>query len=344
MKKSIVRAAAAVLLLAGAAVWLKEAGEQKAASRKEQANETEYIFTYAENQPEDYPTTKGAREFARLVYERTGGRIRIRVFTEGELGSETEVIWQVRYGGIDFARLSVMTIGDEMALDKLNVLQLPYIYRDSSHMWNVLEGEIGQEILEDLPEYGFYGLSWYDAGARHFYNSEFPIKRLEDMRNLRIRVARSQLMWNMVKALGAQPVTMDYSEVYAALETGKIDGAENNWPSYEAMGHNELAPYITLDAHNRIPELQIVSGATWEKLGEEDRRIIQECARESALYERELWTEREEEVRKELEAGKCQVTILDERERKRFQAMARTVYKDFSKEYGELIKRIEQTP
>lgn len=135
---------------------------------------------------------------------------------------------------------------------------------------------------------------------------------------------------------------MDYSEVYGALETGQIDGAENNWPSYDTMGHFEMAPYITLDAHNRIPEIQVASGETWKKLSAEDQAIILSCARQSALYERQLWNEREEESRKKLEAAGCQVTVLNEREQRRFEAMAKTVYKDYAKGYEELIARIDQ--
>ena len=196
--------------------------------------------------------------------------------------------------------------------------------------------------MEAFEDYGLKGLSWYDAGARHFYNSGKPVECLEDMRDLKIRVAQSEMMEDMVRALGAQPVIMDYSEVYGALETGQIDGAENNWPSYDTMRHFEMAPYITLDGHNRIPEIQAASGETWEKLSQEDQAIIRSCARESALYERRLWKEREDESRKKLEAAGCQVTVLNEREQRRFEAMAKTVYKDFAKGYEELIDRIDQ--
>lgn len=147
----------------------------------------EFIFTYAENQPKDYPTTKGAEKFADLVGERTGGRIRIRVFSGGQLGDEVSVMDQLQFGGVDFARLSVMPMGE--MVPKFKVLQLPYIYRDSTHMWKVLDGEIGREFMADLKGSGMVGLSWYDAGARHFYNSVKPIERLEDLRGMRIRVA-----------------------------------------------------------------------------------------------------------------------------------------------------------
>ena len=326
-------AAAGIVCMAGAC-------RERSAFSAVREQEPEFILTYAENQPQDYPTTQAAYRFAQLVQEETRGRIRIKIFPDGALGSETEVLKQLRYGGIDFARLSVMSLGDEIPV--LNVLQLPYLYRDSEHMWRVLDGDTGEVFMEAFEDYGLKGLSWYDAGARHFYNSGKPVECLEDMRDLKIRVAQSEMMEDMVRALGAQPVIMDYSEVYGALETGQIDGAENNWPSYDTMRHFEMAPYITLDGHNRIPEIQAASGETWEKLSQEDQAIIRSCARESALYERRLWKEREDESRKKLEAAGCQVTVLNEREQRRFEAMAKTVYKDFAKGYEELIDRIDQ--
>lgn len=340
-QKSLARRAARWRLAAGAALlalilfWFSFSWPFDS-SKKEAA--PEYVFSYAENQPSDYPTAQGARRFAELVGERTEGRIRIRIFPEGELGAEESVLRQLQYGGIDFARVSVMTVSDVVPM--MNVLQLPYLYRDSSHMWKVLDGEIGQEFMDVLSEYDLKGLSWYDAGARHFYNSVRPIERLEDMRGLKIRVAQSQLMEAMVSALGADPVTLDYSKVYAALETGEISGAENNWPSYETMRHYEVAPYITEDGHNRIPEIQIMSAATWNKLSEEDQKIIQECAAESARYQRTLWEQQEKTSRERLSDGLCKVSQLSEDEYARFRRAVMPLYQTFSSEYFDYVNRI----
>ena len=302
--------------------------------------EPEYVFSYAENQPEDYPTTLGAKYFAELVEERTNGRIRILVQPVGVLGSENKVIKQMQYGGIDFARVSLAQLAEY--IPSLNVLQMPYLYTDSDHMWRVLDGEIGDAFLESVSADDVIGLSWYDAGARNFYNSVKPVTCLEDLKGMRIRVQESDLAVDMVEALGATAIPIAYGDVYASLERQVVDGAENNWPSYDTMGHFEMAPYITLDAHNRIPEIQVASGETWKKLSAEDQAIILSCARQSALYERQLWNEREEESRKKLEAAGCQVTVLNEREQRRFEAMAKTVYKDYAKGYEELIARIDQ--
>ncbi len=300
----------------------------------------QYVFRYAENQPVEHPAAQAAYRFAELVEERTEGRIQIVVYPEAELGDESSVIEQLQYGGIDFARVSVMTMGELMP--KLNVLQLPYLYEDAEHMWRVLDGEIGEELREEFDAWQIHALSWYDAGNRNFYTVGEPVTCLEDMEGMRIRVAESELMARMVQALGAEPVRMVYSEVYSGLETGEIDGAENNWPSYESAGHSKIAKYMTMDEHNRIPEVQLVSSLTWEKLEETDCEIIRQCAKESAEYQRKLWQEMETEARNRCEEEGCQVIELSEQEKRRFREAAGIIYEEFAEEYGDLVERIQK--
>lgn len=299
--------------------------------------EPEYVFTYAENQTADYPTTLAAKRFAELVEERTQGRIRILVYAESVKGSESEVIKQMRYGGIDFARISIAQISDYV--QEMSVLQLPYLYEDSEHMWRVLDGEIGERFLEYPCEYGLVGLSWYDAGARNIYCAT-PIESLEDMHGLRIRVQEAEMMSDMITALDAQPVQIPYDRVYEALERKQVDGAENNWSSYETMRHYEVAKYFTVDEHIRIPEMQICSMHTWEQLSEEDRRIITECARESALYERQLWTEHEEQARKTALANQVQEIRLSDEELSKFRTAMSPIYEKYYEDYGDIIEEI----
>ena len=222
----------------------------------------DYVLTYAENQPEDYATTLGAYEFARLVEAETDGRIVIRVVSDGELGDEEEIWKQLKLGGIDFARMSLSPLVDD--LPKLNVLFLPYLYRDDTHMWAVLDGEMGEEFLAEFEGSGGKALSWYDGGARNFYTVHGPVRSPEDLEGLRIRIQSSEMMEDLVEALGAVPVSMAFSEVYAGLQTGVIDGAENNWSSFESSGHYRVAGYYTVDEHSRVPEVQLVSESAWE--------------------------------------------------------------------------------
>lgn len=298
----------------------------------------EYVFSYGENQGEDYPTTMGAYRFAQLVEEQTEGRIKILVTADGGLGQEGEVIWQMQHGGIDFARVSLSQLS---AMDDgMNVLQLPYLYENSDHMWRVLEGEIGDEFMERVKGYELVGLSWYDAGARCFYNNLRPITSPKDMEGMLIRVQQADMMVDMVEMLGAQAAPISYEEVYSSLQRRKVDGAENNWPSYESMSHYEVAGYFTVDEHTRVPEMQLCSAHTWEKLSGEDREILAECAKESALYERECWTLREKESRQIVTSKGAKVVELSAEEKKRFFNAVKGVYEKYCGDYMDIVDEI----
>ncbi|MDE5933681.1 MAG: TRAP transporter substrate-binding protein [Lachnospiraceae bacterium] len=306
--------------------------------RRQEEKVPEYVFTYAENQAQDYPTTLGAMKFAEMVEERTEGRIRILVYAEGMKGAENDIIRQMKFGGIDFARVSLSQLAEY--IPEMNVLQLPYLYVDSEHMWKVLDGEIGINFLDHAGDYGLVGMSWYDAGARSFYTSHKPITCLEDITGMRIRVQESDMMADMVEALGASAVKIGYADVYSGLERGIVDGAENNWPSYESMNHDEVARYFTVDEHTRVPEMQICSEKTWEKLSEEDRNIILECARESALYERKLWQDRENDSKQTAILRGAEVIELSAEEKARFQAAVQGVYEKYCGDHMDIIDQI----
>ena len=201
--------------------------------KKESEVVPEYVLTYAENHPEDYPTTLGGYKFAELVEERTEGRIKIIVRAGAVMGDEKDVVEQLRFGGIDFTRASLSSLGD--LIPELNVLQMPFLYEDSRHMWRVLDGKIGDYFIDTFTESNLVAMAWYDAGARNFYTRDKAITCLEDMQGMKIRVQEAQLMMDLIEALGATPVPTTYREVYSELEIGNIDGAENNWPSYESL-------------------------------------------------------------------------------------------------------------
>lgn len=298
----------------------------------------EFVFSYAENQAKDYPTTLGGYKFAELVKERTNGRIKIIVQAEGVLGNEKDVIEQIRFGGIDFGRISLSQLSAFIPV--FNILQMPYLYTDAKHMWQVLDSEIGDSFLNVTENMDMVGLSWYDAGARNFYNSVRPIHSLEDIKGLKIRVQESALAVDIVEALGAIAVPIAYDEVYSGLERGIIDGAENNGPSYESAGHYKVAKYYTINEHTRVPEIQLCSQATWNKLTPEDQEIIRSCAQESALYERELWIEREKNLQEITSQSGVQMVELSVAEKARFQAAVAGVYEKYCAEYMDIIATI----
>ncbi len=299
----------------------------------------DFVFTYAENQPEDYPTVQGAEYFARRVNEETKGRIQIRIYANGILGEEPEVADRVSFGSIDFARVSTAQLTKYSPMTRIIIM--PYLYRDADHMWKVLEGTVGQQVMDSFDGTGLVPLSWYDAGVRDFYLKE-PVDGLDDLKGKTIRVQKSDIMQDMIRAFGATPTTNPYDEVYSAIETGQVDGAENNWPSYVAMKHYQVAGYFLLDDHMRIPELQLVSESTMEQLPEEDRDIIRKCAEESAVYERKVWSGYEEEARKSaIEAG-TEVISFSDAEKARFRAAVQPLYEKYCGDYMDLIEEIRK--
>ena len=311
------------LLAAAPALAVTGCTAQSASSQQEKP----LILRYAENQPEDYPTSKAAKAFAELVAQRTNNKVKVLVYSGAELGAEQSVIQQMQFGGVDFSRVSLSQLAEYEP--ELSVLQLPYLYSDAQQMWRVLD---------------LVGLSWFDAGVRSFYTRE-KVTGLDDLQGLTIRVQESDMMSDMITALGAKPAQVVYSKVYAALHNAEIDGAENNWPSYEVMGHYEVAPFFLKDEHTRVPEVQLASPAVMEKLAALDEsfpEVIRACARESAQTERELWARREANAEQNMRKRGICVTELDEAEKARFRAAVQPMYDEFSAQQ-ELIDRIQKS-
>lgn len=297
------------------------------------------VLSYADNQPDDHPATLAAIYFASLVEERTGGRVSIEVYADGELGTELAVFEQMRYGGVDIARLSVGIMTDYFP--QLGLIELPFLYKDSSHMWRVLDGELGDYILAETEEQGMFGLAWLDAGARSFY-TRTQVSSLEDLKGMRIRILETDLMERFVEPLEVVPVRMNYGDVYSALMKNAIDGAENNLPSYYSMGHYQAARYVYMDEHYRVPELLMMSINARSKLESVDPGllpVLQECAREAALYERALWQEQESEVMEKLLASGVVMTYPSEEDRVKARELMTAVYADYGS-YSWLISRI----
>jgi tripartite ATP-independent transporter DctP family solute receptor len=297
-------------------------------------------FRVADTQSEDYPTVQALMFMARLVEERTAGRHRIRVFHSRQLGEEKDTIEQTRVGAIDLNRTNVAPIGS--LIPAANVLALPFLFRSFDHLHKVLDHAIGDEILASSQRHGFVGLTFYDSGSRSIYNSVRPIRTLADMKGLRIRVQQSELMVEMIKALGAEPVELPYGQVSTGLSTRLIDGAENNWPSYVTTNHYKLAPYYTLTEHTMGPELLVVSPRAWESLSAADQDIFRDAARKSSAYMRDLWHGLEERSRQQARAAGN--TIISEFDRTPFEQAMNTIYAKTITDQGlrQLIERIRQ--
>ena len=293
-------------------------------------------FRAADTQSEDYPTVQALRYMGSLIEEKSGGRLQIRVFHSRQLGEEKETIEQTRVGAIDLNRTNVALIGT--FVPAMNVLAMPFLFRSIEHLQKVLDGPIGNEILGSFEPYGFVGLAFYDSGARSIYNSVRPIRSIADMKGLRLRVQQSELMSDMIKALGADPIELPYGQVRTGLATKLIDGAENNWPSFVTTDHYKNASYYTLTEHAMSPEVLVMSRKAWDSLSPEDRTIFREAARQSSRFMRERWKDLEEQSRRQAEAAG--VTIVTDFDRKPFEAaMARNLRKSATRSGGRAADR-----
>lgn len=298
-------------------------------------------FRAADTQAENYPTVQALVFMDKLVAEKTGGRHRIKVFHSRQLGEEKETIEQTRVGAIDVNRTNVAPLGSFVPL--MNVLTMPFLFRSIDHLHAVLDGPIGQELLDRLEPYGFVGLAYYDSGARSIYNSVRPIRTPGDLRGLKVRVQQSDLMVSMVRALGAEPVELPYGQVLTGLTTKLIDGAENNWPSYVSTDHYRIAPHYSLTEHTMGPEVVVMSSRAWQSLSAEDQQAFREAARASSLFMREQWRAWEADAqRKVIEAG---VAVVGEVDKAAFEQALTGLYSEMSRdpEMRRLIERIRAT-
>ena len=306
---------------------------------KTESDLPEFVLTYAESYVHNYPTSLGSERFAQLVNERTDGKVVIQVKYAGEYGTDEEVLRQMQFGGIDFARVSLAVVAEENPA--LNVLQMPFLYENSDHMWRVLDGDIGAAMLDTVLEYQLVGLSWYDSGARSFYSTK-PIHNVRDLKGLTIRVEDSQLAKDMVTLLGATPVYVDHNGVLSAMETHKVDAAENNWPVYQFMDHYRVAKYYTVVEHTRVPDVQLASRRTWDQLPEEYRTVILECAKESALYQRNLWVRNDIFARATVIDSGCEIIHLEPEAKQAFRDAVAPLYETYCGEYTDLVDAIRK--
>lgn len=298
-------------------------------------------FRAADTQSEDYPTVQALHYMGSLVEQRSGGRLRIRVFHSRQLGEEKETIEQTRVGAIDLNRTNVALLGS--FVPAMNVLAMPFLFRSTAHLRKVLDGPIGQEMLKSFEPYGFVGLAFYDSGARSLYSSIRPVHSLPDLKGLRIRVQQSELMSDMVRALGAEPVELPYGQVLTALATHLIDGAENNWPSYITAEHYKYAGYYTLTEHTMSPEVLLMSLKAWESLSSEDQQIFREAAAASSRFMHQKWRDLEQRSREQ--APDVGVTVIKDFDRRPFQAAMAPIYEKAKRDpaTATLIDRIKKT-
>ena len=307
----------------------KQAGDTNAGAK--------YKFRLAESNPPEHPVTLGDKKFAELVAQRSNGRITIDVFPGAQLGEEKAVIEQVQLGAIEFTRVSASPLGEFNK--QMSVFSLPYIFDSEEHMWKFLKGEMGEKMLNDLQPSRMKGLAYYTGGARSFYSLK-PLTGIDSLKGQKIRVMQNKINMEMVAALGASATPMPAGEIFSALQTGVIDGAENNYPTFVAQNHYQTAKNYITDAHQRIPEVLIMSKVVWDKLSPEDQKLIKQAALDSVDYQREVWAKTEKEAETKIrEAG---VTITEVKDLKPWQAAVKPVIDKYSADFKEVLEAIDK--
>ena len=248
------------------------------------------VLKAADTHSDGYPTVEAVEHVGKLLSDWTNGRIQVQMFAGRQLGEEKDTIEQTIAGAIELNRVNLAPLNG--IIPETAIPALPYIFRSIDHMHKVMDGEIGAEILAAMEKHGMVGLAFYDSGARSFYNSKRPINSPADMKGMKIRVQNSDLFVATMEALGANATPMEFGQVYEALKTGVIDGAENNWPSYESTRHFEVANHYTLDQHSLSPEVLVISKIAWDKLSATDKQLVRKAAALSVPVMRELWNAR----------------------------------------------------
>jgi tripartite ATP-independent transporter DctP family solute receptor len=325
-RRDVVRGSAAVLAaLASGRLALAQAKTQ---------------FKASDVHPPGYPTVVAVENLGKKLEQATNGRLGVQMFASMQLGGEKEAIEQTQVGAIQIARVSVGTLGP--VIDDLNVLNLPFLFRNTAHMQKVIDGAVGGELLDKVTangKAGLVGLCWMDAGARSFYNTKHPIKSIADLKGLKIRVIGNPMFVDMANALGGNGVAMGYDQVFSALQTGVIDGAENNPPSFVFDNHYQAAKYFTLTEHLIVPEMLVFSRKTWDGLTKDDQELLRKSAREAQAEERVLWTAYEKQAMDKARASGVQ--IVEEIGHKPFQDAVKPVWDKYGPRFADLIKRIQ---
>ncbi|MER9951204.1 TRAP transporter substrate-binding protein [Mesorhizobium sp. M0047] len=267
------------------------------------------VLRSSDTHPDGYPTVEAVKYMGDLIKQRTNGRYSVEVYHSAQLGEEKDTIEQTQAGVIDLNRVSMGPFNG--VVPETAVPSLPYMFRSVDHMRHVMDGPIGDEILKAFEAHDLVGLAFYDSGARSFYNTKKDITSMADMKGMKFRVIQSDVFVDMVNALGANATPMAYGEVYSALQTGVIDGAENNWPSFESAKHYEVAKHYTMDQHQIVPEVLVMSKASWDKLAPEDQAIVRQAAKDSVVKMRELWDAQEKKSRDIVEKAGVKVSEID---------------------------------
>src|SRR5215207_5383690 len=311
-----------------------------AASAPQALAQQKMVLKATDVHPLGYPTVEAVVRMGKKLEQATNGRLSIQMYPSMQLGGEKEMIEQAQVGALAIARISVGPMGP--LVPELNVFNLPFMFRDNIHMEKVIDGPIGDELmkkLSDHPTAGLVGLAWMNAGSRNVYNSKHPIKSVEDLKGLKIRMMGNPVFVDTMNSLGGNGIAMGFDQLVSALQTGVVDGAENNEPSYATGQHYRHAKYYSMTGHLIIPEILVFSKRIFQSLPKDDQALILKLAGEAQQEQRTLWYEMEKKSIEDMK--KAGVEIVDVADRKPFQAAVKPVWDKYGTQLGPLIQRIQ---
>ena len=301
------------------------------------AHAAKYNWKLASVLPESHPVHKALVMFADKVKEKTNGEAVITVFPAGQLGQEKDYIEGAKLGSIEFTKVSAAPLGQ--FAKSLQVLSLPFIWKDADHQHKVLDGAIGERLMKDLEPNGFKGLAFFDAGFRSVTTSKGAVKKPDDLKGLKIRVMQSEPLIESINAFGATAVPMGQSEVYVALQQKVIDGWENNEPTVISFNMQEVAKYYSYTRHVSIPDILIMSKQVFDAVPPEIQKAILEAAKETIPEQRKIWADYVEQAKTQLKEKGMEFNEVDNIQD--FQAKAQPVYKKYEAVVGaDLIQAI----
>ncbi|WP_130926683.1 TRAP transporter substrate-binding protein [Pseudomonas sp. Sample_14] len=301
------------------------------------AAQAEMKLKFADIHPAGYPTVVAEENMGKALTKETNGELTFQYFPGGVLGSEKEVIEQMQVGAVQLSRVSLGIVGP--VVPDVNVFNMPFIFRDQQHMRNVIDGPVGDEILGKITnsEFGLVALAWMDGGTRNIYTKK-PVRKLEDLKGMKIRVQGNPMFIDMMNAMGGNGIAMDTGEIFSALQTGVIDGAENNPPTLLEHNHFQNAKFYSLTGHLILPEPIVMSKITWEKLTPDQQQLVKKAAKAAQAEERVLWDKKSAASEEKLKAAGVEFIEVD---KKPFYDATAPVREKYGAKYADLIKKIE---
>jgi len=295
------------------------------------------VLYLAHNLSQTHPVHKGILEFQQALEKNSQGTLKVKIFPDGQLGSEREVLELLQIGSVAATKVSAATLSN--FVPEYHLLGIPYLFRDKQHLFDVLEGPVGKSILEKGSKFWLRGLCYYDAGSRSFYTRETAIRTPDDLKGLKIRVMNNQMAINMVNSLGASATPLSYSELYTAMQQGVVDGAENNPPSFVSSNHYELSKYYTLDQHSYVPDVLLIGTKYWNKLSEQEKLWVQDAADISVQAQKKYWNESVDKSMKIAKQAGVEIIIPD---KTLFAEKSASVVQDFIQNYPEMAPVVNQ--